>query len=305
MKNKKNYALIGILILLVIIAYFLTADRGEKTTSYEIEKKFFEIDSANVDKLEIERNGKKIVIEKGGINWNVTSPYRYVANQSFISSILSDLKKYKLESLVSDNPDRKDFFGFNDTNVTRVSVYQSGNLAGSFLIGNSAQGPSQTYIKKIDSKEIYLADGLLRNYFVKDKIDEWRDKLIFSIPKGNINSIELISSKENYVITKDSTGQFYAGRDSCKGPVFDGLLNTLQNFNTQGFKDTILGSETKFDKTIKVDWVKLTQIDFLQTDTTPPGKYLMKVSDNDQIFDVDGNFLNGIFKTKKEITEQK
>jgi hypothetical protein len=145
---------------------------------------------------------------------------------------------------------------------------------------------------------------LLRNNFVKDNLDDWRDKLILSIPKGNVNSIEFITPEESYTAERDSTGKFYVGKDSVSSVVFDGILNLLQNFNTQRFQDTVLSKDTDFDKKVKVNWGKLTEINFLKLPDTLFTNYYIKVTDNDQIFEVDEGFTNNLFKSRKEITDQ-
>lgn len=306
MKANKTYILAATFVLLAVIAYFITAERGEKTTTYKLEKQLFSIDSASVDKLEIEQNGKKITLVKSGLEWRVTQPFEYTAYLQFVTSALSDLKKYKLESKVSDNPNNKDRFGFNDTNYTKVVVYQGGNLIGTILIGNAGSGAGQTFIKKAESNEIFLAGDILRSNFAKDNIyNDWRDKLIFTIPKGNIKSVEFTSSADSYVIQIDSTGSYRSGKDSVNTSVADGVFNVFQNFNTIGFKDSTLGDNTKFDYNIKIFADKVYELNFLKANNDAVPKYILKVSDKKQLFEVDGNFVSMVFKPKKDIFKTK
>lgn len=302
MNKNKNIILGIVLLVLIVIAYFLTTERGEKTASYKMEEKLFSIDSALVDKLEIEQNGKKVVLVKSGANWQLTEPVNYPAYQSFVANALSSLKNHKLASKVSDNPSNKDRFGFNDTNYTKVTVYQGGNLITQFLVGNSASGPSQTYIKKIDNNEVFLADEFLWNNIVKQDMSEWRDKLIISIPSGSINYMKFESKFGNYTVTRDTSGNYFIGKDSCKKTAVEGILNLLQNFNTQGFLDTVI-SDRKYDFVAEIGWGNnKTFINAFKygTEENNP-KYLMTVSNTSQIFVVDENFLKNLFKPKKDL----
>ena len=301
MKSKRTYWLLALLVVLAVITYFVTTDRGERTTTYKLEKQILTVDSALVDRIQIDQNGKSITLAKSGMEWRETQPIDYLAYQTFISSALSNLKGYKLESKVSDNPENKEKFGFNDTNVAKITVYQSGQLVGSFLIGNAASGPSQTYIKKIEGNDIYLADGFLRSNFVKGDMNEWRDKLITAIPKNSITSLEMISQTENYKMVRDSTGKYFVGKDSVNSGVSEGVFNILQNFNTQGFKDTPVGNDIKFDNVIKVATNKPIEIDFWKSGEGTNPKYLLKITDNKQIFEVDENFVKNVFKSKKDM----
>jgi hypothetical protein len=306
MKANKTYILAVVFIVLAVIAYFLTTDRGEKTATYKLDKQLFAVDSATIDKLEIEQKGIKVTLVKAGIEWRVTQPVDYSAYSQFVAAALSDLKKYKLESKVSDNPNNKDKFGFNDTNSVKVTVFQGGNPVGTLLIGNSASGPGQSFIKKPESNEIFLANDLLRSDFAKDNIlNDWRDKLIYTIPKGNIKSVEFISSSENYKIEKDSAGFYRSGKDSVNNTVADGVFNIFQNFNTIGFKDSTISENVKFDYTIKIYADRLYEINFLKAGDGDNPKYILKVSDKKQLFEVDGNFLKMVFKGKKEMIVSK
>jgi hypothetical protein len=305
MKANKTYLLAVIFVVLAVIAYFITTDRGEKTSTYKLEKQLFAVDSAAVDKIELEHNGKKTTLVKSGPQWIVTQPVEYSAYQQFIGSALSDLKNYKLESKVSDNPNNKERYGFSDTNTVKVSVYQGGNLMGTLLVGNASSGPSQTFIKKTELNEIFLANDFLRSNFAKENINDWRDKLICAISKGSIKSIEFISAADNYKIEKDSAGIFHSGKDSVNSQQAEGLGNLFQNYNTQGFKDTTISDNVKFDYLIKVTADKVYTFGFLKAGEGNNPKYLLKFSDKKQIFEVDENFLKMAFKTKKEMVISK
>lgn len=306
MKAKKTYILAAIFVVLVILAYFLTAERGEKTATYKLDKQLFAVDSASIDKLEFEQNGKKVTLVKAGVEWRMSQPVDYPAFLQFIGAALTDLKKYKLESKVSDNPGNKDRYGFNDTSLCKLTVYQGGNPVGTMFIGNAAPGPGQTFLKKPESNDIFLAGDFIRNNFVKDNmLNDWRDKNIFSIPKGNIKSVEFISSSENYKIETDSAGKYKSGKDSVNTQVADGVYNLFQNFNTQGFKDSVLGDDVKFDNTIKITADKIYILNFLKVGEGQNPKYLLKISNKKQIFEVDENFLKMAFKGKKEMVVTK
>lgn len=299
--KSKTYLYLGILAALLIAAYFLTTDRGEKTSSYKLnEKKLFELDSAKVDKIQIKNAGKDLILSKSTGEWRVDSPFQYRTVSANVENIVGGLKNLKIESIVSTNPAKKDTYGFTDTEQAEVSVYESGVLKGTFLLGKSAKGGGvQTFIKKTDSDNIYLADGLDRNNVVKPDMNEWKDKNIVSIPKPGVNSVEFISAGETFTVSKDSSGKFSIGADTV-GTAFDGILNLLQKFDTNNFRDTTLSDQTVYTEKIIVNGPEKTQINFLKLDTTP-AKYLVKLNGDDQIYELDEGFAKNLLKTKKEI----
>ncbi|MEI7485284.1 MAG: DUF4340 domain-containing protein [Ignavibacteriota bacterium] len=306
MKKKNNIYIYGlVLIALIVVSYFVLRDTSGEKKTLKIAEKIFTVDSAAVDKFEIERGGKKITMERKGGTWNVTSPVVYTANLQFIGGTLSNLKNYKISSIVSENPENKNKFGFSDTNVTRVSIYQNGALAGVIMVGNASTGAGQTYIKKSEGNEIYLAEDFLFNNFVKFDLTEWRDKSIMSIPRGGIKSIDFYTDKEKYTVIQDTSNLFYVGKDSVSSQVFDGVLNMLQNFSTQNFKDTTILADAKPMYGAKVTAVKETEIKFIKYGTEDSKKFLLQVTGISQIFEVDENFVKQFVRTKSEVLGKK
>lgn len=301
MENKKLFILGGVLLVLAILAYFLTASHGEKVSTVKLPEKLFEIDSAYVDKLEIQHKGINLVIVKDGREWRVTSPYNARVYGTLVPQALSNLRNMKLSSIVSDNETRNLLYGFSDTLQALVKVYQSGQLKGEFILGNSAPSGVQSYIKKPDAKEIYLAENVLRYNFVKANEYEWRDKIITSIPAGNIKSIDFTLPDESFSIVKDSIGRFKVGADTVVADTMNIYLNLLQNMNTQTFSDTTLADGTKFDYTIKVNAGEETVFNILKLSTTPES-YLMKVTGRDDIFKFNFNLFKNIVRSKKNFT---
>jgi hypothetical protein len=303
MKNKNLIILGAVFIVLIVIAYFLTSERGEKTTSYKLDKKIFVVDSSKVDKIEILLKGKKVTFSKTGSEWVISEPFNYKAQQPLVLSMVSDLKNFNLESIVSKNMNNQDKFGFIDTAQAQVTVYESGQNKGSFLIGGQGPGFDQSYIKKIGGNEIYLANKLTKTNFYKDNINDWRDKAITSVPKEQVNSIEFNSAGESFTILKDTVNSKYKiGADSVNSTVIDGVLNYIQNLNAQTFKDTTLADDTKYTDKVKVNWGSQTTIfNYLKVETTPV-KYLLKISGINQVFEFDENTVKNLLKTRKEFT---
>lgn len=301
MKKNNIYILGIILVVLVVAAYFVNRDTSGEKKTVKVSEKLFTMDSASVDKIEIERNGKKLVLEKKPGMWIETSPVQYPVNQSDVANALMSLKKYKLSSIVSDNPSNKNAFGFADTNFAKISVFQGGNLVGSFLLGNPTSGQLQAYVKKTEGNEIYLAEEFTHNYFIKQDLMDWRDKQITSIPRGTIKSIEVSFAGENYTVLPDSTGKFYIGKDTVSTAVADGVFNMLQNLNTQGFRDTTVALDAKAEYSLKVTGKNVTDIKFIRyTAVENPKKYLLQVTGVNQIFEVDENFVKMLVKSKKD-----
>lgn len=302
MNKNKTYLLGAVLVVLVIAAYFLTADRGVKTETEktpEKEKEFFAVDSANVDKIEIVRRNQKLVLQKIGGVWKQTEPVEYLVNATFVPLAVGDLKNFVLSTTVSTNPSKLDVYGFNDTNKATVTVFEKGVEKGVIVLGNAGVGAAQTFIKRPDKNAVYLAESFLRMNFIRDDIDDWRDKLILSVPSGTVKSIEFIYANESFKITKDSANNFFIGKDSLQFGNVEGYLNLIQNMNTQGFSDVSLDTLKKFSGVIKIEADQPYELSVIKVDAEPV-YYLMKVSGIKQVFKFDEALAKMILKTRNE-----
>lgn len=303
MKNKKQlYILVAVFAVLAILAYILTNESGEKTATYKLDKKFFEVDSAKVDKLEIEKKGVKVVLEKSGINWVMSAPVKYAAYEQFIAGCLGDLENYTLTSIASTNPQNKDKYGFNDSAIVKLTVYEAGNILGTILIGKAGAGASQTYIKKPDSDEIFLADKFLQINFVKDNWTDWRSKRITGFLRSEIKSIDLISKDESFTLTQDTTNKWAIGKDSVNAAQLEGLLNILGEMNTQSFYDSPLPEGLNSEYKVVVKTSTISEVNFYPYEKEGVKRYYLTVTGVNQVFDVDDAFIKNLFKARKDFT---
>lgn len=304
MEKNRLYLLAGVLVVLVLAAYFLTKSDKRSSTGDTTEK-LYEFDSAAVDRLEITQDGRKITISKVNGEWKLTDPIEYRVNQEFVNAALSDLKNYRLLSLVSENPENKDQFGFGDSAKVVFSVFQSGNLTGTIEIGKVPDAPNQTYIKAADDDKIYLAYNFLRNNFVRPSLESWRDLQIISIPSNTVKSIEYTSGGSTYRLTKDSTGTFLVDGAPADSTTASQILSVLQDFNTQSFKDTTLGAQTQYTDRVRVNWGEnYTDLNFLKQGDSTMVNYMLKIPGNNAVFYFNEALAKNILKTKSELLKK-
>lgn len=297
MKSKTILYLV-ILVALGLIAYFVTTDRGEKTASYKVgDAKMMDVDSAKVDRLEIKTKDGNLVLVKTNNVWTITEPFKYKTVSTLVENAVSNLKNMKIESLVSSNPEKQESFGFSSADKAEITVFVEGKEAGKFLLGNPA-ATNSSYVKKADSDNIYIADNIDRFTFVKPTIDDWRDRVILSIPKESIKSVEIKTAGESYTAVKDEYGTFRIGPDST-GKTFGDMLSIFNKVEAMGFKDTTLSENTAFTDVVKIDWGNVTEMRFLKLETTPV-KYLMQIPGDNQIYEFEDGYVNNIIKKRSE-----
>ena len=103
--NKSTRNLLIVFVVLAVVVYLFFRGKDIQRTE-NIEEKFFKADSAKIEKIEIIKKDETITLEKVGGNWMVTKPVNYPADTTAISQILSNLQNYKIESIISSNPEK-------------------------------------------------------------------------------------------------------------------------------------------------------------------------------------------------------
>lgn len=302
MKNK-SILIYGVIFVVLLLLVFLTVyEGGDKTTSYRMPEKLFVVDSASVDKIEFDLDGKKYVIEKVGMEWRFVEPYQYRIESRFIPAMLSDLQNYKLESLVSDNPTAHMNFGFTENNNATFRIYQQGEEVALFEVGKASDGAAQTFIRLPGDEKVFLASNFLRNNFVKSDPNEWRDKLIFSVLPGNIESVEFDFPNDKYNFTWDTTGNYFVSGVPADTVAVDGFLNLMQNFNTQTFWDEPIELDASFDHKITLNRNNDEPITLRLKKMESNGEenYLLSVSGIKQIFKFNQGLAGNLIKSRTD-----
>ncbi len=304
--NKSTRNLLIVFVILAVVVY-LFFSRKDKITTENIEEKFFKADSAKIEKVEIVKPAETIVLEKVGSNWMVTKPVNYPADTTAVAQILSNLQNYKIESIISSNPEKASNY-MDSTGNTVVTVYQEGKQLGSFILGKMASGANDSYVKKsADSKDIYLASMLNQANFTKP-LKEYRNKQIFSVQSFMVNKITFKSDdslKYEFSMVKDTTGKWWIGLDSVSSNNATGFTNLLQNFNTEDFKDSVVTQFPAPAFTITISGNQNIVVNLYKEPNTSPVKYLMQVSGKNQLFECSSGFAAMFLKQRKDFIPEK
>lgn len=243
--SKKNLILGGVLVVLIVLALAYRGPIKKWQANLGKPKNFFsKIDMLSVDKMEIVKDGKTVVLEKEGEKWKIGGIKDFYAAESDakdIKEILSDAAKESLE-LVSANKDNKKEFQTDEGGVS-VKLLSGEKEALDFIVGK-AGSEGGSYISRQSLKETYFIKLDLSRIFNKD---EWRDKTIFSFAKEKIFQVRFQYPDREFTIEKK--GDKWEGvkpkRFSVDKEKMDKILSVLSNLYAvaipeQNFKGTEL-----------------------------------------------------------------
>ena len=245
---KKSTLILAIIFIVLVIAVLITR-QGPRVERGTLADSLANIDTLSVTQIQIKKPDEEFVFEKTGGQWMITSPAEYKANQDFVRQILKTFVELRVESSISENPEKHEKFEV-DTAGTEMVFFAGDNKLASLIIGKPSQDYSHTYVRESDLPEVFLVKGVLSGQLNRT-LDSWRDKTIFKAQKTDITQLALVYPEET--ITLYWTGANWTMSTSemdnltADQQAVDRILNTLSNFNASLFPKEEEYAEVNFD----------------------------------------------------------
>ena len=236
--NRTTIILIGLFIVLaVVVAYFFFPSSKEREMSYKAGEMNVSIDSASVVKIQIERIGRSFTFGNTGGKWMITAPGKYPANVSSITQFIGDLRKLRVGSLISSNPEKQNLFQVDSTGVTVTVTERSGRTV-TLIIGKMGPSFAEVYFRLPNSNDVYLGEGV-STWTLRQELKEWRDKSIFTAAADSMWQLDYLYKTKTATFLRDGT-KWISGKDSLAADVMNSVLNTLASFRADDFIDTTI-----------------------------------------------------------------
>jgi hypothetical protein len=200
--SKKNLKLIIILLVLIGIAWAWEIPGKKWLEERSAPANIFKgIDFTKIDKLEIEKGGKKTILEREGEKLRIGGSKSFYVRQDIAQMVWDGLKKAAASQaeLASTNKEKAIEFGLDEGQAVKIT-FMSGNAASSsILIGRPGPDYSSVYAKLPDAAETLLVKENLQNVFERD---EWRDMSIFSSDREKISKLRFQFPGREFTIEK-------------------------------------------------------------------------------------------------------
>lgn len=290
--NRNHIILVVLAIVLAGAAYMVLQRPGEIGASGSTAATIATYDSSAVDKMEIRSTLGRVVLEKQAGKWMVVEPVRYPASEEAVTTAIGKGRAIALASLVSSNPEKQAMF-MVDTSGTLVRIYEKENQRAAFWIGKPSSTFRENYVRRDGSNEVFLATELLTPSFAR-RLDEWRDKKIFSMDKEGITSVGFRYGDTTFTLAlEDSIWRI--GTQTAQEAAVTSFLGSLTAFSTDDFVDSAISSPPRLTAAIDAGG---TQMRFYFDKETE--KYLVQTSTSPQWFEVQSWRVNQVLKRKKD-----
>jgi hypothetical protein len=296
--------LLILLVSLVIVAIIIENPFSKKAQEKEVEQVTalfpnFKIEDAT--KIEIKQLGSEFVLELKEGKWSVTSAADFPADQDSVQKLLENVRDFKIQDVVSKNPEKQVLFQVNDTMGISTKISDSkGSVIAQVYIGKNGPNFMSTYIRKEGSDEVILATGYLKSVFDRSKTS-WKDLNIFKFDAKLCEYIYLESPGSKITCEKDDKGVWNVKEPEAfpaDGPTVDKIAETLAGLTTNDYPEKKALSEYGLDKperTLKFRLSDKTEYTLIIS-KEDKNKFYAKKPDSDMIYSLYKYRIDNIFK---------
>ena len=291
--KRNTVTLVALLIVLLVIAYFVTQKPGERSTS-GLGTPLLTLDSVAVNKIDIQSPKSHIVLEKRGVDWFLQEPISYRADQTVVANFIHAVKDLRIQSIVSSKPDKFPVFQVDSASGTRLTIGETGGTKDSMIVGKVGASYSELYVRKFPSDNVDAVDPAIQ-YQINREPKEWRDKTIFKTPKDNIKEVRYQYGDTTFTLAnQDSVWRI--GKDIVKTSDVNGILGWLSNLQADDFIDTTLDPTPRVTALVSYAGEQI-RFAFLKSQN----KYAVQTSSSPQWFVVETWKANSILKRKRDL----
>lgn len=199
--RKENLILGGIFLLLLVLAFAYDPIMEWKKNLGRPDNFLKNIDFEEVVKVNLEKGGEKISLERLGDKWKISGTKDFFVRDKdeLFTTYLEEAIESKLD-LVSNNIDKKAEYETDGSGV-RVSLEDKEKVLADFIIGKMTNDFGGSYVSLPGSQETYKINGNL-NYAFSKNTGDWYDESIFSSEAESVNKIRFQYPNSEFSVEK-------------------------------------------------------------------------------------------------------
>jgi hypothetical protein len=185
---KKNFTQLIILGAVIVGLVLFLVFNNTSRMNYQLPE-VPKVAREDISKITVTSPAGAVELQKDGDAWKIM-PQGFPVTKTMIDSMVQEISELSLTELVSDNKEVYSRYNLDDAQKINVTAYKQDQVVRKYDIGKNA--PSQhTFIRLDGNQNVYRAKGDFKLTFDK-KVDDLRDKTVFSFAKEDVNSIEAV-----------------------------------------------------------------------------------------------------------------
>lgn len=203
MRGLKSTALLGLVLAgLVAYIYFYESKREPSAGTDTKKEKVFGVDQAKIAALSIASSaGESTMLEKQGDRWKMLTPVATDADESEVSSVVSNLSSLEMQRVVEEAAKDLKQYGLDPPRVD-VGFKADGDKEFRHLqIGDKTATGGDLYAKLGSSPRVFLISGFLDSTFDRKTFD-LRDKTVLKFERDKVDGVEVRTAQQTLRFAK-------------------------------------------------------------------------------------------------------
>ncbi len=207
MQSKRALVLLGVLLALSAVAYWdewqtKRDESAEKQKNLALNIVETEVDGIRFIDRELSLD---VHLKKDGDGWQMTQPRETRADAATIANLLTTLREFKFEKVVSESRDKWQSFGLAE--AVRTIEIQGGGKTQTIHVGSKAPIGYSVYFRINDLEESYIGSQYLLTATSKT-VRDFRNKEIVKISAEQVSSFTYMRDRDLLVQGSWSSGKF-------------------------------------------------------------------------------------------------
>jgi len=236
--NKKNFILIGVLLLLVVSLLI-------SRSCENVEKRFkiFSFNENEIARITMKDQNNQIVIYLNDSVWMIDEPVQAYVKETQINRFIDTfLPLTASTNYQSDSIDRQSFYNVDSTGVLVTILDKNNKQLSKVYIGRSQNNPQISYLRNDKSNKIYQVDNV--HSIVNPALNMWREDKIMNITENMISKIMFGKKNESYELFQSDMG-WSLNLNEMSAPLgydnsdLNRLLQSVVNLRTSTFFDDV------------------------------------------------------------------
>jgi hypothetical protein len=206
------------------------------------------VDSDRVSRIDVSSAGDRIQVDRlDSGEWRLSSPVQADADTGAVMRLLRQIGEMRLESIVSSNPEG--FSRFQVDSTGSEMTLEWGDRRLELIVGKMGPDFQSRYVRIDGDDRVMLANGVPS---LSAKVDQWRDKTLWSMPVDAIASVSVTADEVTYGLSRTdggwrlSSGMGDSAVDSVEVADFLSRVSTVKvdGFHTGLTIDSVIANVT-------------------------------------------------------------
>ncbi len=193
------------------------------------------VQASQAVKVELEKNGKAVVLENTEGAWRLSSPLSDLADQNAVNDLLNGLLQLSLGSQAASDPASYPTYELNDSSAAHVRLFTQGSAAPAFdgYFGKRAIGYDSLYFRRAGEKPVLIASGL-GSYQLERPAEDFRERALSKIDRDALTSAALTAGGKSFEIRKDSAA-WTSSNENLERERLESIVTALLNLRIARF----------------------------------------------------------------------